>query len=246
MFVISYDPVEVLSRASQDLDLGLILLSDTDSEFIESLGLLNEDIAAQDEADGIEHDPAEIGAAHPGTFVLDENGTVTERMFHRHYRVRPSGNALLKDLGVETPRSLAGRGSGDELVGIEVWASDDSYEAGQEIRVHVTLRPSTGVHLYGPHVSDPPTALFVEVRTFVAVQVGAPRYPEPEAIEDPFFEYQVRGYTSEVDVAVPLAILDDLGDIQVEVEVRYQACTDALCYPPTSAIRSLWLSGSRR
>jgi peroxiredoxin len=233
LFVVSYDSVDVLAEAAEELGLRITMLADPGSRFISSLGLLNEAIAHQDEADGVEYSPDELGAAHPGIFVLDEDGHVTERLFHRHYRIRPTGRTLLEtlDLGGTSTRGPGDIGGHDE-VELEAWASDGVYESGQQINLHVLLWIGAGVHVYAPGVEPPLTPLAVELRGPAEVRVEPYQYPRPAALTDPFLERDQPVYTGTTEIVVPFAIMEDVGDVGLAVIVRFQACTSAVCHPP--------------
>lgn len=233
MFVISYDSVDVLAEAADELGLRITMLSDAESRFISSLGLLNESIAQQDEADGVEHSPDEVGAAHPGIFVLDEEGFVTERLFHRHYRIRPTGRTLLETLDLGgTSKVGSGNTEGSDEVELESWASDEFYEPGQEINLHVLLRIGAGAHTYAPGVEPPLTPVGVDLRGPDELRVGSHGLPEPSVLTDPILDQDVPVYTGTAEIVVPFAIMEDVGDVALTVAVRFQVCTSDVCHPP--------------
>jgi DsbC/DsbD-like thiol-disulfide interchange protein len=100
------------------------------------------------------------------------------------------------------------------------------------------------LHVYAAPVPDGYTALAVEVSSAESLEVGSFHH-EPAAhpfqVEGLDEEFQV--YEGAVTVGVPLAFLKNEGDVTVTIRVRYQACSDVVCYPPDELTLSLGLTG---
>jgi peroxiredoxin len=82
---ISYDPVEVLAKFTEQRKIAFPLLSDPDHKTISAYGLLNQEAKGKTE-----------GIPYPGTIVLDRAGTIRAKLFLEGYRDRHSNKELIK------------------------------------------------------------------------------------------------------------------------------------------------------
>ena len=82
---VTYDDREVLSDFASDQGLGYTLLSDPDGEYVEAIGIRNE-----------EYEPGHpgFGIPHPGIMLIDASRTVLYKAALENYRVRPPFDAL--------------------------------------------------------------------------------------------------------------------------------------------------------
>ena len=76
---ISCDSVETLKKFSDSERIQFSLLSDKDSRTIQAYGIHNRD-----------------GYPHPGTYLLDQQGTVRAALFLDGYRDRHTNTALIE------------------------------------------------------------------------------------------------------------------------------------------------------
>jgi len=79
---ISYDSVEILKRFSDSQNISFPLLSDEESETIRAYGIYNEE--------------ANDGIPHPGTYVVDQTGTVRAALFLDEYQDRHTTADLIE------------------------------------------------------------------------------------------------------------------------------------------------------
>lgn len=86
LVAISYDDVELLAKFSKQQKIGYALLSDKDSKTIEAFGIRNK------EAKGSRID----GVPYPGTFVIDSEGVVREKLFYEGYKARHQAKDIAK------------------------------------------------------------------------------------------------------------------------------------------------------
>jgi Disulphide bond corrector protein DsbC/AhpC/TSA family len=225
LYAVSYDAVDVLTPFSEKHGITYPLLSDEGSRVIRELGLLNEDAP-----------PPVAGIPHPGTFVLNPDGTVRSKHFYPSYRERDTGVGVLAHLlGVDG----AGGGAAQEAVsdGVAVTArlEKDSYAWGQRVWLRVQLDIAPGLHVYGRPIPDGYYPLEVSVAPLERVLVGAPHCPAPTAFRIQGIEEQFVVYDGSVRVEVPLTFMTvDAGTLTVAVTVSYQACSATDCLPPTS------------
>lgn len=85
LVAVSYDEEDVLAKFSKKLKIGYALLSDPDSKTIEAYGIRNK------QAKGSRID----GVPYPGTFLIDRDGTVREKLFYEGFRNRHHGKDIL-------------------------------------------------------------------------------------------------------------------------------------------------------
>lgn len=83
---LSYDPPASLARFAGDENIGYVLLSDEDSEFIDATGLRDPQYADDPEVDGV---------PYAGVLVIGSDGTVQSKMVSDDYRQRPSNEYVL-------------------------------------------------------------------------------------------------------------------------------------------------------
>ena len=83
----SPDPVRRIKRFADDAGITIPMLADEDSAVIKRYGILNTLL-----------DPDEdlYGMPFPGTYLVDEDGTVLAKHFNQHYRTRETAAALLR------------------------------------------------------------------------------------------------------------------------------------------------------
>ena len=131
IFGISYDSVEILAAFAEKRGITYPLLSDEGSQTIRGLGLLNEEHLVEQHAFyGIQTRDDQRGVAYPGTFVLDDSGVVSGKLFEQSYRVRPTARIF-----EEYARGTSGatpfpadvlRASGPQLE-VQVWTDAPTY-----------------------------------------------------------------------------------------------------------------------
>ena len=81
---ISYDPVDVLAKFSEQRKITFPLLSDPDHKTIIAYGLLNKDAKGKTE-----------GIPYPGTMVLDKTGAIRAKLFLEGYKDRHPTQELI-------------------------------------------------------------------------------------------------------------------------------------------------------
>ncbi len=85
---ISYDSVEVLKKYSDQNNITYLLLSDEGSKTIDAYGIRNKDVQAGTPGDGI---------PHPGTYLVDQKGTVRAAWFLDGYIQRHQNKPLIEE-----------------------------------------------------------------------------------------------------------------------------------------------------
>lgn len=250
MYAISYDPVETLERFAAAHRITYPLLSDSGSRFIEEIGLLNATIEAEVVASGRTVAEKHHGLPYPGTFFLDEGGTIIDKRFERFHRIRPTGNTLLARLtgadGIARSSLVATSSPG---VQIAAWLDTDVVSANQLQDLHVRIQMDDDVHLYVEPIPEGYRAISLELTGDEALR------PRPHVIDGgrPFV---VDGLDEEffvvdgtLEVSIPFTVhsnRDTSGDpdraVDAELVVSYQACTQSECFAPERRILRLSLT----
>ena len=78
--------MEILQDFSERHGIRYALLADPDSAVIEAFGIRNTNVKKGSFGDGI---------PFPGTYVVDADGVVTEKIFEKSFRQRQSAETLL-------------------------------------------------------------------------------------------------------------------------------------------------------
>jgi peroxiredoxin len=239
LFAISYDAVAVLADFAQRNDIRYPLLSDEGSQVIRALGLLDEDLESHHAEFGGQVRDEQRGVTYPAVFILDEHGVVTQRRVQRNYRVRESGSSLLAQaLGIEANAEPSEVLEGP-LVRLSAHLDSPTYWRYQRLYVVVDFAIKPGGHVFAPGSSSDYTPLSVDVSASRAI-VGRPNLPQSRVFELPGLEEQLPVYEGNVRLTVPLEFVMDrgegMGDQTIDVRVRYQACDETTCYPPSEAV----------
>jgi cytochrome c biogenesis DsbD-like protein len=189
---------------------------------------------------------------YPGVFILDELGIVVDKRFEQSYRTRPTAVSVLEEgFGVAGVKPAVTASAETGEVGVTAWLASATYRPYQKLRLGFSVVVGAGLHVYGAPTPEGLTPLTVTVEGREGFEVGPVELPEPRLYES---EYEIEGkgapadestfvYEGTVRGAICLAILQNLGEIEVGVRVRYQACSDAVCYPPAEVRLALPLEG---
>ncbi len=219
------------------------LLSDEGSHAIRELGLLNEQVQDHHAHYGIERRDSVVGVPYPGTFLLDEQGIVTDRRFLDSYRERETGVAILEqgfgirssEHGPETRASAPG-------LQLRAYLDSDGYRAYQRLRLTVELAIESGLHVYAEPVPDGYVALAIDVAPIEGLAVGAMEGPTPRPFTVEGLDEHFLVYDGTVQLSMPLTFTEKVGDREVVVTVRYQACSATDCLIPQAVELRLPLS----
>ena len=266
---ISYDSEEVLADFSQRRDITFPLLSDDDSSVITAFGILNtvaaEGVGPNRDDPNVVADVAKyvslfganpmiVGTPHPGTFILDGTGRVTSRFFEEFYRERnTTANVMLK-LGAGLSPIAAIEGTTAHLT-LTAYPSDPSVTVGTRFSIAIEIVPNPNIHVYAPgaeqmgyrvigltmapvpHVRFEPVEFPAsELYHFEPLDEDVPVYHEAFTL----LQEAVVDASAEAEAA-----LAELDALTLSGSLDYQACDDAICYPPASIPLSFTLDLER-
>jgi hypothetical protein len=242
VFALSYDPVPILARFAERNGITYTLLSDEGSHVIRRLGLENPEVAVQQSFYGRRSGDRHRGLPHPGTFVLDERGVVTEKWFEQAYRVRPTAAAVVESV-TGRPSALPRAATGVEAGPLRVTArlNADAYRPYQKLRLEVTVEIAPGLHVYGEPIPEGFIPLSLAIDPLPGIVLGPPELSEPRPYRLEGLDEQFMVYEGTILAARDFILTENLGPITVAARIGYQACSATDCLPPGSVTVELRL-----
>lgn len=226
ILAISNDPVEALRAFAEEQGITYPLLSDADSRVIREFGILNTLIRPDERVYGI---------PFPGSYVVDADGVVLEKLFYRRYQVRPTAESILKDaFGVDFdpdghPRAQAEGGG----VHVTATLATEALTFMQRTPLYVRLDLDEGLHVYGQPVPEGFIATEVSVGLPEGVRAEPVQYPPTRPFRVEGIDEAFHAFDGVVEVEVPLtSSVRDQESVTLEVTVTYQACDERQCFLP--------------
>ena len=200
------------------------LLSDPDSAIIRAFGILNTNIPEGHEWYGI---------PFPGTYIVDESGTVRSKYFEESHRQRFTADTVLtREFGV---------GGGERQIvqtqhlTLRAYPSEDTVRPGNRLMLVVEIEMPPKMHVYAPGVAGyRPVSFSIEENP--ALRVHEPEFPKPEILHLPVIQERVPVYQGKVRITrdVTLSPRFKGPELEIPASFAYQACDDRVCYPPTT------------
>jgi hypothetical protein len=238
----SYDSVETLAGFAAKHGITFPLLADEGSPTIRHLGMLDEDLDRHHAEFGRTVRDDQRGVAYPAVFLLDRDGIVIEKRFHRNYRIRDTGTGLLEAaLGIAAPRHGPEEVAEGEAVRVSAYFDSPTYRPYQQLRLTVELTIRDGWHVYAGPAPAGSVAVGAEIAPLEGLDSGTPAWPAGRrarvaGLEEEFsvLDGVIRG-----TIPVTFAAAAGRGDVRPEVAVHYQACSENACLPPATVRLSL-------
>jgi hypothetical protein len=213
------------------------LLSDVDSQVIKQYRILNTEVTKDD--------VFLWGIPFPGVYVADESGAVVAKFFHDAHKKRDSPETLLDaalgkiTLDEDSPQIS----SGDQEVKITAAIHGGKGSIRQGILRQLVIRfdLAEGLYIYGQPVPAGMIATEVSVRGQAGLTVLEPILPATETLHLAAMNMELQVWSGQVDIVVPFYPKGELASetrpldadsTHIEVEVRYQACSDIECLLP--------------
>ena len=233
LYAVSYDEPDALADYASAHDVTFTMLSDPDSQVIESFGILNTLIPPDDHP--------WYGIPFPGAYVVDERGIVTTKFFEHNFAVRPGPEQLLAAaLGREFD-APSGR-QAIEQVSAEVVFEGDRLPMGVTRHIVATFRVPEGQHLYGEPLPDGLVAASIELDEIEGLVSSVFLAPPTSALTLSGSGETLQVYDGDVVLRLPVAQNaramhkdDDGRYVMISGRVRWQACTDVECFLPESS-----------
>jgi hypothetical protein len=230
---ISYDSPAILKDFAQRHKIEFPLLADPNSEIIRSFNVLNS------EAKGMTK-----GMAYPGFFYVDSSGVIREKYFTPKYTDRLTANNVIAKLFPELSAEVTQNVNAPHLQ-LTLEQSDRSVIPGGRVSLIAEIELPPHVHVYSPGVQGyKPIQLTLQGLPGIELQPVV--YPSSkilylEAIQErvPVFEGKFR--ISQDLTVTPSKASDAIRSlfskertIFITGDLKYQACDQTVCYPPTS------------
>lgn len=216
----------LLANFARRRNIRFPLLSDAGSRTISAFGLRNDAYAPGHEWHGV---------PHPGVIILDRTGKVRAKYFETDYRERTTAARIL---GTTSPAGTAETAH----LKLRYSASNAQVRAGNRLtlRLQADIRP--GQHLYAPGVATPYRPAQWQTHPSSLITAHAPSQPAARRLSFPSLGEDLPIYTGQIEITRDItigqhdAVAPQLhgNDLVFEDTFTYQACTDRLCFPPTT------------
>ena len=230
---ISYDSPAILKDFAQRHKIEFPLLADPNSEIIRSFNVLNS------EAKGMTK-----GMAYPGFFYVDSSGVIREKYFTPKYTDRLTANNVIAKLFPELSAEETQNVNAPHLQ-LTLEQSDRGVIPGGRVSLIAEIELPPHVHVYSPGVQGY-KAIQLTLQGLPGIELQPVVYPSSkmlylEAIQErvPVFEGKFR--ISQDLTVTPSRTADALRSvfskertISITGDLKYQACDQTVCYPPTS------------
>lgn len=201
-----------------------------------------------------EDDAFLYGIPFPGTYVCNEAGIVVAKFFHDSYKKRDSAEFLIDAaLGKHTIESQAPQdtaGDQDIKITAAVGGGDGSIRQGIVRKLIVRFELAEGLHIYSEPVPQGMVATCVEVSGPPGFTSLPAEVPPTQNLHLAALDVDLQVWSGSVDVVIPFYPTGELAsetrpldetEINIEVKVRYQACTDSECLLPKTETITLTL-----
>jgi hypothetical protein len=230
---ISYDSPAILKNFAERHKIEFPLLADRNSEVIRTFNVLNR------EAKGMTK-----GMAYPGFFYVDASGVIREKYFTPKYTDRLTANNVISKLFPELSGEVTQDIKAPHLQ-LTLAQSDRSVIPGGRVSLIADIELPPDVHVYSPGVQGyKPIQLTLQGLPGIELQPVV--YPKSKvlylkAIQEhvPVFEGKFR--ISQDLTVTPSKASDAIRSlfskertIFITGDLKYQACDQTVCYPPTS------------
>ena len=211
---------------------------------IRQYGILNTEVSRDD--------AMIFGIPFPGVFVTDESGVVRARFFHDSYKKRDSPETLidaaLGRITLDEDALQVERGDDEIKITTAVRGGKGSIRQGVIRHLVVRFELADGLHIYGEPVPDGMVATTIRVTGPPGLAVMEPIVPPSRTLHVAGVDLEV--WSGTVDLVVPFYAQGELAsetrpldrsEAPVDVEIRYQACTDQECLLPRTETLTLSL-----
>jgi len=237
LYAVSYDDQQTLREFARAQHIPYPLLSDIDSEVIQRYGILNTQVSRDD--------AFLYGIPFPGVYVTDEDGKVVAKFFHDTYKKRDSPETLidaaLGHIVIDETAPQAEGGTEDIRITAAIHGGKGSIRQGVVRKLVVRFELGDGLHIYGEPVPQGMVATQVSVSGPPGFTTLEAQLPPTETLHLEAMNVDLEVWSGTVDIVVPFYATGELAsevrpldsdDITIEVDVRYQACTDNECLLP--------------
>ena len=167
------------------------------------------------------------------------------KFFHDTYKKRDSPETLIDaalgrlEISEDAPRAMCGEP--EVRITAAIHGGKGTIRQGIIRKLVVRFELAEGLHLYGRPVPDGMIPTTVTPRGPEGVVFGDPEYPDTGPLALPGLDVELPVWSDTFDVVIPFypdgrvaseTRPKDQDSLELEVEVRYQACDDQACLLP--------------
>ena len=228
VYALSYDEADALKDFRDAHGITYTLLSDPDSETIRSFGILNTLI-----------DPTDhpwYGIPYPGTYVLNRQGTITQKFFDNNLAVRTGPEQLLRAAqGHHVPESITDDTTPD-VVEVSIALDGNALTPTVQKDLVVRLDVPADRHVYAEPAPQGSVAVDV-VLDENELLVQRPLIRPTTSRHNLAGTDESFGVHQDVfELRLPLTVNSTARGSTVKItgEVRWQSCDDKICDIPAS------------
>lgn len=223
---LSYDSTAVLRDFAGRKHIEIPLVSDSDSQIIRRVGILN---------DSVPHDSPFFGIPHPGVFVLDAAGRVKAKYFEEDFRQRDTPGAILVHLFGWQPAAAQEERTGRQVT-VTTSASNGAVASGERIALVLDIALRPGMHVYAPG-AEGYIPIAWTLKPSPEYEAHAVDLPQPQVLYLPAIDEKAPVYEGHLRLVRDVTIGDDKalgssGTLTIEGSLKYQACDNRMCYIP--------------
>jgi len=237
LYGISYDEPAALAEFARHHGITWPLLSDRGSKVIRRFGILNHHVTK-------EQIPY-YGIPFPGTYIVDEEGIITEKLFSRNLAARSSPELMIDSalgeilLGGDEPTTTGG--NDDIQISATFHGGGGTIKNSVVRQLIVRFELSEGLHIYDAPVPEGMVSTRIDVTGPEGVRTGDILKQPTRPLTLPGLGVELNVWEGRVDFAMPIWIDDRIAGITREhamdevpltVTVHYQACDDHACRIP--------------
>ena len=245
LYAVSYDEQAALQAYSLGQDIEFTLFSDPESRVIRQYRVLNTFIGPEDDF--------YFGIPFPGTFLIDESGTIVDKLFRPHLSTRDSGEAMIDRMqgrsrqGEDDPFDYSLEGDGIEVSAF-YRGGRGHLRIGPMSRLIVRFKMPPGIHVYDAPVPEGMVPVSIELEAPEGVRWEHGVHRPTRSLEIASLKEPLQVWEEEVEFEIlifgnstlaPLFETDDIQSLTVTINVRYQSCDDHQCFLPQSRILKL-------
>lgn len=207
VYSLSYDEADALADFRDAYGITYTMLSDPDSRVIRELGVLNTLIKADDHP--------WFGLPFPGTYLVDEDGIVSQKFFGNNFALRIGPEMLLRAL---RPDAQAGSAAAREL---PAKTTTKIFLDGERLIVSVLrelvarIEVPAGRYLYAAPAPAGKLAVDLLLKEHPRLVVGEVSAPESKPLKLAGSAEVIRVYDGVVELRVPLAVNTNLADAAI-------------------------------
>jgi peroxiredoxin len=237
LYTISYDDPEAIADFVTAHKMPYPILSDLGSKVIRDYGILNTEIK-----------PGDIpvyGVPFPGTYIVDEQGIVTDKFFYDTYKRRDGPENMIDSavghIQLDPNEPTAAFMDEGIRVSATLHGAGGVLKQGSMRHLVVRFELGEGLHIYSDPVPEGMIPTTVEVNGPEGLVVQEAIVPPTETFHLKGLDVELQVWSGVVDIVIPVypnaILLSEMRPLEtnettIDVNIHYQACDDDTCLLP--------------